>query len=91
MERLEALEDIWNDRERECNPCSYLSFHTWFVAYKADDVVSSSIRPIREAASLGCPPVPYYTNASGSVNSVMYNKTITQSGISSMQDCTTRL
>ncbi len=87
MERLEGLEDIWNDRERECNPCSEPPFHTWFVTYTADDAVSSSNRPIREAASLGCPPAPYYTNDSGSVNSVMYNKTKTtrrQNGITSM-------
>ncbi len=77
MERLEALEDIRNDRERECNPCSEPLFHTWFMTYTADDAVSSVIQPIRVAASLGCPPAQYYMTASESGNSGMYNKTIT--------------
>ena len=33
------------------------------------------LRPIREAAGLGCPPNPYYTNDSECIDSVMHGKT----------------
>ena len=33
------------------------------------------LRPIREAAGLGCPPKPYYTNDSECINSIMHSKT----------------
>ena len=33
------------------------------------------LKPIREAAGLGCPPNPYYTNDSECINSVMHGKT----------------
>ena len=51
------------------------SFFAWFKEYKAEEVVSDLLRPIREAAGLGCPPTPYYTNASECINSVMHEKT----------------
>lgn len=60
--RLDQLE--WN-----------VDFLDWFKQYKAEEIVSDLLRPIREAAGLGCPPAPYYTNASECMNSVMHEKT----------------
>ncbi len=75
MARLESLQSMWNERERANNSGGDPSLHSWFVTYKAQDVISSMLRPIREAAGLGCPPALYYTNASECMNSVMHNKT----------------
>lgn len=60
--RLDQLE--WNAK-----------FLEWFRQYKADEIISDLLRPIREAAGLGCPPAKYYTNASECINSVMHEKT----------------
>lgn len=68
-DRLDILEDKWNTREMECNSSNACSFFDWFKRYKAEEIVSDLLRPIREAAGLGSPPAPYYTNASECINS----------------------
>ncbi|XP_065893381.1 uncharacterized protein [Dysidea avara] len=75
QERLEGLQDVWDSREQECNPGKVPAFFDWFVANKSDEVVDNMFRPIREAAGLGSPPSPYYTNDSECINSVMHSKT----------------
>ena len=50
-------------------------FFNCFVSNKADHVAANMLRFVREAAGLGCPPSPYYTNNSECINSVMHNKT----------------
>ena len=74
-ERLDNLEEEWSKREKECNSPKGCSFFLWFKRYKADEILSDLLRPIREAAGLGSPPAPYYTNASECMNSVMHEKT----------------
>lgn len=51
------------------------SFFHWIVANKSPEIIENMLRPIREAAGLGCPPSPYYTNDSECINSVMHAKT----------------
>ena len=46
----------------------------WFKRYKCDVITNSLLRPVREQAGLGCPPVPFTTNASESVNVLLKNK-----------------
>lgn len=74
-DRLDLLEDEWSKREVECTSSNTTSFYAWFQQYKVEEIVSDLLRPIREAAGLGCPPAPYYTNASECINSVMHDKT----------------
>ena len=74
-EKLEELQDVWDDRERTCNPGKKSMFFDWFISNKAEEIVTNMIRPIREAAGLGCPPSPYYTNDNECMNSVMHGKT----------------
>ena len=75
QQRLEALQDVWDSREQECNPGKEPSVFNWFVANKCEEMVDNMLRPIREAAGLGCPSSPYYTNDSESINSVIHSKT----------------
>lgn len=74
-EKLEELQDIWDEREQGCNPGKTPAFFDWFITNKAKEIVSNMLRPIREAAGLGCQPSPYYTNDSECINSVMHGKT----------------
>jgi len=74
-EKLEELQDVWDAREQACNPTMTPTFFDWFITHKSEEIVSSMLRPIREAAGLGCPPSPYYTNDSECINSVMHGKT----------------
>ena len=73
--KLEALQEKWDGRERKCNPGKKPVFFNWFVSNKADEMAANMLRFVREAAGLGCPPSPYYTNDSECINSVMHNKT----------------
>lgn len=73
--KLEALQEKWDDREKRCNPGRKPAFFNWFVSNKADKMGANMIRPVREAAGLGCPPSPYYTNDSECINSVTHSKT----------------
>ena len=71
-EHLEQLQDIWDEREQRCTG-NIPVFFDWFITNKSELMVSNMLRP-REAAGLGCPPSPYYTNDSESINSVMHDK-----------------
>ena len=46
-------------------------FHKWFIAQQANVFRSSMIRPVRERAQLGSPPVEFTNNPNESSNSVV--------------------
>ena len=50
-------------------------FHNWFLEYKLHEVEVSMLAPIRQAAGLGNPPEPFYTNEIESINRVIKRKT----------------
>ena len=57
--------DIWrkngaNVRRNVIRPKDVL-FFLWFKRYKADEILSDLLRPIREAAGLGSSPAPYFS------------------------------
>ena len=43
-------------------------FHSRFNKYKADDFRQGTLRCLREEVGLGCPPMPFFTNDSESIN-----------------------
>jgi hypothetical protein len=73
--QLSLIKDSWDKRESEaCGKISQEPFHTWFVKNKANDFIEGALQDSRELAGLGCPPVPYYTNANESLNRAIKNK-----------------
>jgi len=72
--RLQDIKATYNVREGSVNPHHKPSFFNWFVKEKADDVKSSILLSLREAAGLGSPPSPFYTNANDALNSMLYEK-----------------
>ena len=51
---------------KEYNP----TFYTWFVKNKSEDFCNHTLRGLQDVA-LGSPPVPFFTNASESINAVL--------------------
>lgn len=49
-------------------------FFDWFLQYKLEVIESSMLAPIRQAAGLGNPPEPFYTNEIESINRVIKRK-----------------
>ena len=49
-------------------------FHNWFLEYKLQEIEDSMLSPIRQAAGLGNPPEPFYTNEIESINRVIKRK-----------------
>ena len=72
--KLEAYREVWNERESAVNPTRPPTFFKWFASEKASEVKDSMIRPVREAARLGSPPSPFYTNICESLNNVLHQK-----------------
>ena len=50
-------------------------FHNWFFEYKLQEIEDSMLSPIRQAAGLGNPPEPFYTNEIESINRINKRKT----------------
>ena len=71
---MQVLQKTWNYRERSVTPHYVPTFYNWFVKEKAKDVKSSVLMSLREAAGLGGPPSPFYTNANASLNSMLHWK-----------------
>ena len=65
-EYLSKLKVIWNKRSNDLGN----TFHEGFVREKATVFITSAIRPVREAAGLGMPPIQFTTNDSETVNFV---------------------
>jgi len=47
------------------------SFYTLFLANKSEDFCNHTLQGLREDVGLGFPPMPFYTNASESVNALL--------------------
>ena len=73
-DRLQALEQTWNDRELPYCPGSGPTFYTSFCTYQAEVVKHHMRRDVREAAGLGCPPSTFTTNSSESLNASIKQK-----------------
>ena len=71
-EKLEALEDVWNDCERLYSATP--QFFSYFSKYKAKDFKESTIKPVRERAGLGDPPIQYHNNSPECMNNVIKMK-----------------
>jgi hypothetical protein len=50
------------------------SFIQWFMTNKSHIIRDSMLKPIREECGLGCPPEPFTTNASESINAMLKRK-----------------
>lgn len=50
------------------------SFVQWFITNKSHVIRDSMLKPIREECGLGCPPEPFTTNASESINAMLKRK-----------------
>lgn len=48
-----------------------ITFYAWFCKYHVEEIKSTMIRSIREAAGLGDPPSEYCTNESEAINSAL--------------------
>ena len=49
-------------------------FFNWFVKEKSGNIKNSMLLSLREAAGLGSPPSPFYTNTSESLNNMLHSK-----------------
>lgn len=67
-EKLQALEQTWNDRELPYCPSSGPRFYNSFCTYQAEVIKHHMRRDVREAVGLGCPPSVFTTNRSQSLN-----------------------
>ena len=72
--KLEVLHAKWDKREKLDAPHRDPSFFKWFLREKVGDVKDSMLLSLREAAGLGSPLSPFYTNASESLNSMLHEK-----------------
>lgn len=73
QKNLSVILKRWQELE-ECPQDGMAKFIDWFVKNKVDVIQTTMLRSIREDAGLGCPPVPFSTNASECVNKMLKNK-----------------
>ena len=73
-EKLQGLEQTWNDREQPYYPESGSRFYKSFRTYQAEVVKHHMRRDVREAVGLGCPPSIFTTNNSESLNASIKRK-----------------
>jgi len=73
-QRVKSLHEVWDQREISVAPHRSPVFFDWFVKEKSIDVKNSMLLPLREAAGLGSPPSPFYTNTSESLNNMLHAK-----------------
>ena len=72
--QVQALQENWNRREHSVSSNRLPMFYNWFVKEKTRDIKSSMLMSLREAAGLGSPLSPFYTNANESLNSMLHEK-----------------
>ena len=66
-DKLKAVEDKWEKQAK--------GFFKWFIDLKLPAIELSMLKPVRQAAGLGNPPGPFYTNDIESINRVIKRKT----------------
>ena len=69
-EMLFNLQPIWQKREGEFFSRDLLVY-PWFIKYRAEDLRSFMIVPVRERVELGHPPAHFTTNANESMNNII--------------------
>ena len=67
-------------QELEVSAASLKRFVDWFCKYKSYDIKRSMLKPVREKAELGRPPVLFTTNASESMHALMHACSIEMEG-----------
>ena len=64
--KWEELEELRNKKSE-----NQITFYSWFKKYHAEEIKSTMIRSVREAAGLGDPPSEFCTNDSEAINSAL--------------------
>ena len=67
--KLCSLRETWDKLEGlRTKKCEKITFFLWFKIYHAEEIKSTMLRSVREAAGLGDPPSQFGTNDSESIN-----------------------
>ena len=72
--QLADLKPKWDHHEKQAfsdRKSHDPAFHTWFSKFKAEDFRQCTLRSLREEVGLGCPPKPFFTNDSESINALL--------------------
>ena len=70
-EKLSALEEVWNEREKPHCGQGDPQFYAYFKNVKAEVVRHHMRKDLHEAVGLGSPPQIFTTNASEAINSIL--------------------
>lgn len=74
-EEFRALKKKWDERECVLTGTKEPQFHDWFGVNSLPVVRKNMLKDKREAAGLGSPPEPFYTNDCESKNRVLKHQT----------------
>ena len=72
---FESLKKTWDDRECALLNAPRAHFHDWFRTNSLEVIRKCMLKEKREAAGLGSPPEPFYTNDVESKNRVLKDQT----------------
>lgn len=72
---FDAFKAVWDARECSLTNTSQAHFHNWFRANSLEVVRKCMLKEKRQAAGLGSPPEPFYTNDVESKNRVLKEQT----------------
>lgn len=78
-QNFEALQELWNSRERPYSGESEPQFYDHFSRFHAEVIKNHMRKDLRELVGLGSPPAIYTTNASEALNSVLKKGSTTRS------------
>ena len=68
--KVEMLKDTWSKLDADRGKV----FHQWFMKYEYHIIKDTMLKPIREKAGFGSPPLQFSTNASECVNEILKQK-----------------
>ena len=74
-EEFESLKKTWDDRECTLLNAPRAHFYDWFRTNSLEVIRKCMLKEKREAAGLGSPPEPFYTNDVESKNRVLKDQT----------------
>ena len=69
-QKLEMLEEAWSKLDADRGKV----FHQWFMKYEYHIFKDTMLKPVREKAGLGSPPLQFSTNTSECVNAILKQK-----------------